>query len=238
MRFYAITAILALFAIASIATLNVIVIATGFIVSAMLIAFYKLHYIIEAVIFRRTNLIEVVGNCELGGERTVAIRKLNGRYFATAAALLKNRISSGIDREKVESIIANSKCAFRFVMQVEHVDINKLLDRLHTARTMTEIELGRIGTGNDSSQKAASLKRKIEQLGHEIDSIGSSGAPLKVSQYIITGAVSESRQHAQELAKSQIRELSSEFGALLGSESEPLSGNDLLELMEFDSMVV
>ena len=64
------------------------------------------------------------------------------------------------------------------------------------------------------------------------------GTPLKVSQYIMTSSISESRFTAQEAAKSQLRELVSEFGALLGYKSEIIEGDELLRILRFDSGLI
>ncbi len=203
----------------------------------LLVAFYRLHYLVDALIFRRTSLIQVVDSCELNGERSTAVRRLGGRYCATAAALLKTGPTERIEREKIEGIIANSRCQFRFVTQVETVDIGKLLDRLNTRMSMNEIALGRLSGRNEKGNivKINRLKREIEHTKGEIEKISTGGAPLRVSQYIMTSAVSDNRFAAQERAKSQVRELVGEFGALLGSKAEILSGNELLEVLKFDS---
>ena len=46
------------------------------------------------------------------------------------------------------------------------------------------------------------------------------------------------KSSAQEQAKSQLRELTSEFGALLGISSSIMSGDGLLGLLKFDSMAI
>ncbi len=239
-KFYALISVLALMAVASILTLKIAVILASLFVAIFLVAFYKLHYIVDAVIFKRTNLIQVIENCELGSERATAIRKLGTKFCATAVAALDNTSTESVDKDKIEKIIANSGCAFRFVVQVERIDINKLLNGLQTRRSMREIELSRL---NDSAAKsnvakANTIKRQIELLDHEIDRVSTGGAPLKVAQYIMTSAISDNKSVAQEQAKSQLRELASEFGALIGTRAEMLSGNELLDILKFDATMV
>jgi hypothetical protein len=226
-------------AVASIMTLNLIVIIASLAVSMILIAFYKLHYIVEAVIFRRTNIIQIIENSEISGDRSTVIRRLGSSYCSTAAALLHSSSNEAIEKEKIENIISNSRCPFKFVMQVETININKLIDSLETKRNIREIELGRANNSGskDNAAKINSLKRQIEQLDNEIEKISSGDTPLKVAQYIMTSAVSENKFNAQERAKSQLRELASQFGALLGTKSEMLDGNDLIQLLKFDSVI-
>ena len=235
-RFYAVISVLVLISIAAVLTLNPFLIIASLAVSALLIPFYRLHYLVESVLFKRTNLILLLDSCELSGERSAAIRRIGDMFCATTASLLENSAGKPIERDRIENIIANAHCAFRLVMQVERIDMNKLLDRLQTRRGIKEIELARLGSQNSGrdASKAAMLRRQIDQLEHDIERI-SSGSPLKISQYIITSAVSENRFAAQERAKSQICELASEFGALIGSKSEILSGEELVRVLKFDS---
>lgn len=239
-KFYILAAILAIISVSSLFTLKLLLILVSLFLAALLIAFYKLYYILEAVLFRRTNLVQVIDNSELSGDRLTAIRHTRGKFSATAVALINNGLSEAMDRSKLESIIANTHFPFRFVMQVEKVDINKLLDKLQTKRSMLEIELGKLNTHNAKSNvlKINSLRRQIDQLDHDIEKISSGGAPLRVLQYIMTSSVSENKFNAQEHARSQLRELSSQFGAIAGAHSTVLEGNDLLDLLKFDVLGV
>jgi len=209
-------------------------------ITALIVVFYKLYYILEAVLFKHSNLVQVIDNSQLSGDRITAIRQVNGKYCATAAALINNGLNEVMDRAKVESIIANTHFPFRFIMQVERVDMNKLLDRLQTKRSMLEIELGKLNNYNVKSNvlRMNSIKRQIDQLDHDIEKINSNGTPLKVSQYIATSSVSENKFNAQEHARSQLRELSSQFGAIAGANSTILEGNDLLDLLKFNAIGV
>lgn len=239
-KFYIFVVILTIISIASLLSLNLLLIVISLSIAAFLIAFYKLYYILEAVLFKRTNLIQVIDSLELSGDRITAIRKVGGKFCAIAVALINNGLDEAMDRNKVESIIANTHFPFRFIMQVERVDINKLLDRLQTKRSMLEIELGKLGSHNVKSNvlRMNSVRRRIDQLDHDIGKISSGGAPLKVSQYIMTSSVSENKFNAQEHARSQLRELSSQFGAIAGAHSTILEGNDLLDLLKFDAVGV
>lgn len=239
-KFYIIVAILAIFSIASVLTLNPFIILISLSVAILIVAFYKLDYIVEAVIFKRTNLIQVVDGCEISGDRSTVTRKLGDKFCATAVASLENNSNESIERTKIENIIANSHCVFKFVIQVERLDISKLLNKMYTRRSMKEIELSRLNKSyeKDNIAKSNTLKRQMDQIEHEIERINSGGTPLKVSQYIMTSSISDNKFSAQDRAKSQLRELVSEFGALLGVRCEILNGNDMLRLLKFDSAMV
>lgn len=238
-KFYVIMIVLILMSVASILTLNVVLIVSTISVSIVLVSFYKLYYIIESVIFKRTNFIQVINDCEVSGDRTAAIRRVKSGFCATTAALIIGTPNGKIGQEEVENIISNSNCTFRLVMQVEKLDTSKMLDRLQTKRSMIEIEIGKLTNdkSKDNTARISDLKRKVTQIDYDITGISSSGAPLKVAQYITTSYVSASRNSAQERAKSQIRELISEFGTLIGIKTSILEGDDLLNILKFDSGV-
>ncbi|MDE1871526.1 MAG: hypothetical protein KGI06_04800 [Candidatus Micrarchaeota archaeon] len=239
-RFYVIASVLILLTIASLFTLKWILIIVSLTITGLSIVFYKMYYIIEASIIKRTGIVQLIDGNELSGDRTTTVRRVKGNFIATAVAILKNNSKEPITRDKIENILENSHFTFRFIMQIEHIDVNKLLDRLQTKRSMLEIELDKLNdhVTKNNSLKINVLKRRIDQINHELDSISSGGTPLKISQYIMTSAMAANKSSAQEQAKSQLRELVSEFGALLGTSSNIMSGNELLELLKFDSMAI
>ena len=235
---YGMLAAVLVLSLASLLSLNPVLISLSLVAALALIATQKLWFVAEALIFRHTNLIQVLGSQQLSGDRSTAIRQVKGGFVATAMALLKGDARENVDREKIEGIIAHLNCPFRFVLHAKRLDTGKLLDRLQTSRSMKEIELSKTGakvTGQNSA-KIGLLKREIEQIESDIRSISSS-APVSLARYIATCARSESRSAAEERAKSQIRMLASEFGALLKSDPQILTGTDLLDCLETDSMV-
>lgn len=223
----------------SIFTLNIFLIALSSVLLFSSMIIHKLWYVIDSFLFKHTNLIEVFGGFELSGDRASAVRKESGIVSATATAMLLVGTKSDVDRRKVENILAHINYPFKFVMQAERLNIEKLIDKLETRRSTREIELSRI---DHSSQRHLPMinriKRELEVLGHDIESISAGEVPLRLAYYIMTTAVSESRFDAEERAKSQIRELASQFDALLSAKSRILQGNELLRILEIDSSMV
>jgi hypothetical protein len=237
--FYGLLAAVLVTSLASLLSLNAALIALSAISLLALIIMHKLWYAVEAAMFKRTNLIQVLGNQQLSGDRAAATRAVKGGFVATAVALLRGDAKEELDRKKIENVIMHLDYPFKFVLNVEKINTDKLLDRLQTKRSMKEIELARLSrNGREANPaKAGSLKREIEQIEHDIMSMNS-GMPLRLARYIATSARSESRFVAEERAKSQVRELASEFGALLNSDPQVLGGNELLDALEIDSMML
>lgn len=236
-RFYLLLAALLCMIAVSAATLNPAIIAVSAVLSSFAIASYKLDYLIDSVVFRRTSLVQVLGECSLSGDRRAAIREINGRFCATAAAVLRGRPDSPISNSGIEGIVSNSNCAFRLVLGVERIDMKRLVEGLETNRIKCEIAMGRLEASGSQRHRIDALKRRIAMISDELEAITTGGAPLKLSNYIVTSAMSETKAGAQERARSQIRELAGEFGAATGCSAAILEGNELLELVKFNACV-
>jgi len=187
----------------------------------------KSWYIIEALFFSHSNVIELCGKYELDGSRDVAVARNSYSFSATAVALLEGA-SKPVNQKDLEGLIARTGFAFKYIMHIKAVSASKVLDTLNTKRAMKEIELSRLEGSAGSNAKRNMIKREIEALSNDIDMI-SNGAPLKMVRYISTTATAQSKIAAEETAKRQIRELMSGFSAVSGSESRLVSGTELID---------
>ena len=234
--FYLLLALSALTLVASIATLNPFLVAATALLLLSAVSVFKLWYIIDSLIFKHTNLIEVFNGYELSGDRSCAILRKGGMISATTAAAFTVGKGAAPDGAQMENLIANFSHPFKFIMQVERLNTDKVSDDLRTKRSRKEIELSRIDQKQQNLPRINQIKREIEQLEHDISVISSGNAPLRLAYYAVTCAVSDTSYDAEEQAKSRIRELSSQFDGLLKSKSMVLKGPDLLDLLKLDSM--
>jgi hypothetical protein len=238
-KFVALLALAAMVTLASIATLNALLVAASLITIFAIALLYRLWYIIEAAIFKQTQVVELFGGYELSGAREAAVRKCNGSFSATAVALLATDAKQGADLERLESIIRQTRAPFKFVLQVERLGAKKLIDAIQTKMSMKRLEMSKLSASSDKRNiaKLDVLKKETVELEKEIATISAS-APMRLRQYIMTSALSENKFTASERALTQIRELSSRFGALLGAEPTPLSGTELATVLELDSTLI
>lgn len=237
--FYVLLGLSVISVIAALLSVNLYLIILAVLLEGTAVFVYRFWFVFDTLVFRHTNLIQVFDGYELSGERRCAIRRINGKVSVTCASVLDTTGSSEIDRQKIENIISHIDYPFKFTMQVERLDYAKIIDRLQTKRNMKEIELTRLsGARKRDPGKESRIKREIEQLEHDIKSIGFGQMPLKAVYYIFTTAVSESKYDAEEKAKSQIRELTSQFDALLNSKGRIVNGTELLDIMKIDSSMV
>jgi hypothetical protein len=232
---YVILAIAAISSISSVLSLNFYLILFSVSASILLFFLYQLWDIFEAVIIKKTGVVQMVGDYELEADRVAAIRKKGSNFTAVSAAVLRDFPSKEINRENIERIISSSNSPFRFVVQVEKLNTNKITDDLKTKRRTKELELSKAKTGKGADPSRV-IEREIELIESEIRSISSGAVALKTSIYLMSAASSESRFAAQERALSQIRELAGEFSAVLGAGFEVLAGADLVSILKSDLM--
>jgi hypothetical protein len=234
-----IVSMLVFLAVLSITTLNPYVIVAASSITLVSLFAYKLWYVIEAYVFQHSNIIELVCGYELKHDRSAAIRYYNGRFSAVAAAHLEVGTEVQLDGKKIENIIQHTAYPFKFSLQVERMELAPLLNKMQTKRSMLEIELSRIDVKKQKNiPHTEMIRRRIEQIDSDIMRISSGDVPVKASFYVMSSASSQNEYDAEEKAKSQIRELSSHFDALLGSRSKKMEGEELLSLLQFDSSMV
>ena len=220
----------------SIATFNPYLIMLCAALSFTALFAYFLRDELDAMVFKKTNLVQVIDGFELEADRSTATRRTASGFTATASAVLFGPSDHEIKRENIESIIAHSNAPFKFVIHAERMNTSKIIDKLKTERRIKEIYISKAKNGDSAKVKA--LEREAELLEREINAISSGAIPIKVSSYLFTSAFAEGKFAARERARAQIRELSGEFSALLGARFEPVSGNELVRLLKFESTCV
>ena len=236
---YALLAVSALASALSLVTLNVLLIGVTSVLALLSFFLCKAWYMIDAKLFEKSGVVQVLNGFELSGDRSAATHTEGGLCSATAAVVVEVLGDKEIDREKVENLIAHVGFPFKIVLSVERLDMKSIFERLETGRVEREIRLSRLQNRESGRGMllAARLKREIELMEEEIRSM-KRGTPLRLVHYIMTSAISESRYRAEELAKSQARELSAEFDAAFNAKSKVVLGAELVGLMRFDSTLV
>ena len=222
----------------SIITENVVVIGISVLLCAFAIVEARIPEIVEAYIFRHTTLIQIMGKYELCGDRQSAIYREGGKFTAITAAILDVQSDEGLDKGKVENIISHISCPFKFVTQTERINLDKISDSLLTKRSTLEIKLSRLDQSKSKEMMQINrLKREMEVIDRELKALTTGSTPLNVAHYIITSGTSGSSLGAEEKAKMQIRSLCSQFEAALKSKSKPVTGEELIALLENDMTV-
>jgi hypothetical protein len=235
---YAVLGVAIALCIISVITTNLVVIGLAIVTCACAIVEARIPEIAEAYIFRHTNLIQILGKYELCGDRQSAIYREGGKFTAISAAILDIQGDESLDRGKIENIVSHISCPFKFVTQTERINLDKISDSLLTKRSTIEIKLSRLDqTSSKHMMQINRLKREMEVVDRELKALTTGSTPLNVAHYIITSGEASSALGAEEKAKMQIRGLCSQFEAALKSKSKPVSGEELIALLENDMMV-
>lgn len=201
------------------------------------VALYKGWYIIEPLVFRHSNVVELLGGYELSGGRTVALRRMGNSFTATAAALLDTSKMDELSKERLEDVIHKVGRPFKLSMVVEPLDTGRITNELRTRQYMVEARLSRLQRAKADSVKVAQEKRKLDEIQRDIEEITSGKTPLRLLYYVMSSSRSGSMVVAREQALAGMRELCNAFDSATGSRSSALSGSELAELLMFDCMV-
>ncbi len=225
--------------IAGVIILNSFLIGLSLFLGFSCFILYKMWDIIENVIFKHSNLIQVFNGYELSNNRYVAIRKINKFFSATSIALIKIN-ETDIDKIKLENIIANINIPFKIVIQIEKVNLEKLLDNLKTKLYSKQIIISKLENSSNKKFgiKIEQAKKYISGIEQDIKNIELGLTPLKLCYYIMTSALSENKFIAEEESKQHIKTITNQFNAIFSSYSEIVYGNELLRLLELDSEIV
>lgn len=222
--------------VVSFITFNPYLIAFTSLITVIFAVIFKGWDIIEALIFKHTNIVQVFDGFELSNGRLTATVRESGIYTSVSAAELRPASDSNMDREKLEKLIGSIGFPFRLSLYVRRFKADKLIEKLQVKRRMKEIELSRIRNQKSGRGllKANRLKEEISYLNHELSRIKSGGVPLELRYYVVTASSSDMKYKAEEESLSNLKEVLSGLNAVLGTESIVLSGADLLAMIKFD----
>lgn len=218
-------------------TLDSMLIAVSSAAALASLIILKMWPIIESLVIKRTNIVQVLNGFELGGDREAAVAMTDVGYTATCAADIESFSGVSLGKERLEAVIAHTGAPFRFSIQVERLDTREVMEGLETQKHMREIAISRLpnqGSGK-ATMKMQRLKNEISRIEHDISALGA-GLPLRLAAYVMTSAAAQGRLAANNAAKAQIRAIVSELEAV-GISCRILTGSELLSLLRFDSSV-
>lgn len=184
-------------------------------------------HIINNLLVRRGNIIEVSGNYKIGRGLGSISTKDGNEFKSVSIALLSPRSGSQIKAEVVKDLLDSITEHFEFSIELLEVNKAKILENLRTRLRMKEISLSRIGP--KAQDKISSLKRQIDSINGDIDSLVSGGKSFQFAIKIKSICKSEDQSEAEHNSASSIEILASKFSASLGLDYEILRGERLLE---------
>jgi hypothetical protein len=202
----------------------------------MFLILFKGWNMIEVLIFKHTNIIQMLDGFELSGSRQTASIRDGSAYTSISAAELRPTSDSEVDRDKLEKLIGTIGFPFRISTYVKRFKADKMIEKLQVKRKMKEIELSRIHNQKSGKGmlKASRLKEEISYLSHELSQIQNGGIPLEMRYYVVTASTASVKYKADEEALSNLKEVLSGLSSIFGAESSILSGTELMKLIKFD----
>ena len=220
-------------------TLNVILVTLAAILAFASFIIFKTWDIIENVVFNHTNIVQLFNGYELSMDRFNAIRKIGNKFSATSAAIIKLS-EKNVEKAKLENIIANLNLPFKIIIQIEKINVEKIIDNLKTKLYLKRIAVSKLenDTSKNMNTKIEQLKKQIEAIEQDIHNINSGAIPLNLAYYVMCSSMAENRFFAEEQSKHNIKNITNQFNAIFSSDANILSGSDLLKLLEFDSEMV
>ena len=198
-----------------------------FVVSA---AEFRSGHIINNLLIRQSLVVEVCNGYKISGPFEAGVRKVGKGYKAKAVAILNIGKNTAQGTDFLRNFIDNYHEPFGLGIELNEIDKNRILEGLETRRRMKEIELNRIMPANRN--KAGVLRRELEVIGSEIESLRASEKSLEVLMSVTSIARSESEYQALLEASAGIRRVADAFSSASGTGYEILKGERLAEFLE------
>ncbi len=216
-------------------TLNLALIALASI--SILVSFFTIRFwdYINAFIIKHSNFIELFNGYELDLDSSITVSSFNGIYNAISLGYFKFEDSAEFDRDKIESIIKSNSVPFRFVINIERVNQNRILNDLKTKKHIKEIELANL-SGNKDLAKASIIRHKIDVISQDIEDI-SAGTSFKLVYYLIAYGSSENKFRAETVARENLEKIAASFSSAFKCTVENLNGSELINFLKFESMI-
>lgn len=194
----------------------------------LLLSIIYLHsgHILNNFMIKKSKIIEISNNYVLSSSLNSVFKRNGSQYIGVSIAEIKQYGQANVSSDSMKSIIEAIHEPFEFSIYSYELDKEKLIEPLETKKKMKEIGLTKI---KDKKQdKINFIKREIEILNSEIESIRSSGKSFDVS--ILIKAFSTSNNEGEAVINSfkTLQRIADTFSASLKLEYEIVKGERLL----------
>ncbi len=197
----------------------------------LLLSVIYLHsgHIINNLLIRKSIIIEISNNYTLSSNIS-SVFKREGRFFKSiSVAIIKPEASPSISSDSFRSLIESIHEPFEYTISLFEIDKKKVLEPIETKRKMKEIQLTKIKA--DRYDKISNMKREIEIMGSEIESIKSSGKAFEISIFLKAISLSESEAEAASQSYKNLERIADAFSAALKINYDVLRGEELLKFL-------
>jgi hypothetical protein len=211
-------------------------------------AVWRFGFLMKPIITRHAHLIEGFGKYEMPPQQDVIVKKEGDNYHATTYLLVRFTQSNtektpeqiSVVRQSYERALSSLNYVYKISNMVCPVDLSPYVDKIKERRSKAESRLSEVSSLPPSSNTGAEmalLKREIESCENQLQKIQSGVRPMRVLNYAMTTASSQSRDDAIARVKQQAAELKTVISSTLDTEVTQLSGDDMKRCFEWEYML-
>lgn len=193
-------------------------------------AYLNSGHIINNLLVRHSAIVEVYNGCRLSERLDSVVRKVGDAYVSESFAVLRQERPVSAGHEAMRNLLESIREPFTFSVSLREMDRGRMVEGLETRRRMKEIALSRMAQGR--RDRANALRREIDILNADMESIREGGKALEVLMHLSTQSSSHDPRDAARESSSSIRKVADAFSAALGVDYEVLSGEELLGFVE------
>jgi hypothetical protein len=209
---------------------------------------WRFGFILKPIITRHTHVIEGFGKYEIPPQQDVIVKKEGNNYHATSYLLVKFTQSTtektpeqvAVIRQSYERALSSLNYVYKISNMVCPVDLTPYVDKIKEKRSKAESrlsELSSLPATSNTGAEMALLKREVESCENQLQKIQSGERPMKVGNFAMTTACSQSRDDAIAKVKQQAAELKTVISSTLDTEVMPLAGDDMKRCFEWEYML-
>ena len=209
---------------------------------------WRFGYLIKPMITKQANLIEGFGKYEIPPSQDVIIKKVGARYYASAFMLVhftqsateKTPEQVASVRQGYERALSSLDYVYKISNMVCPVDLTPYVDKIKERRSNAEAHLSELSSLPSSANvgsEMVKLSREIQSCGSQLERIQAGERPMRVLNYAMTCASSNSRDEAISRAKAQSAEIKSVLSSTLDTEIIPMRGDDMKRCFEWEHML-
>jgi hypothetical protein len=201
-------------------------------ISALLIlaavAYMNSGHLINNMLLQKSRIVEVSKGYRLNQNLCALVKRDESGYAAIAAAILRTNERVINQKELFNELIGKAKIPFEFSISMLPINRKKVIEGLQTKLQMKEITL--TNSNKADYRIINSLKREIEILQGDIDSISEGDFPVEVVTRLKTFSSGSTEGEASTIASKQIEQLCMMFSSAFNLSYTIITGEDLLEL--------
>ncbi len=188
--------------------------------------YFKSGHIINNALVRGSRIVEIYNGYKLNSNLASLTRRMGPSYESISIAILRFDGIVDSTSSTMLSLLESIREPFEYSFSAVQIDKKKLIDALDTKRRMKEIALSRVNA--DKYDKSNEIKREIQFINSEIDSIRKGGKAFDTYVWLKTRVSAVSEAEAARQSIRSLERICDSFLATTKLGSDILRGEELL----------